>query len=82
MEYSIEGGTYRLSTDKEGISTYVYRFTDKEGEHAIVFLAALVPKIGDMIANGIHVPLMDWKINPDTSKWDEYYSHRFPDIPE
>lgn len=82
MEYSIEGGTYRLSTNSEGIDTYVYRFTNRQGENTIVFLAAVVPKIGDRIVNGIHIPLVGDKINSDTSKWNEYYSHRFPDTPE
>ena len=79
MEYSIEGGTHRLSKNAEGIDTYVYRFTDRRGEHTIVFLAALVPKIGDKIVNGLHIPLLDWKINPDASKWIEYYADRATD---
>lgn len=79
MEYSIEGGTYRLSTDSEGIDTYVYRFSDREGEHTIVFLAGVTPKIGDKIVDGVHVPLTEWKINNDTSKWNEYYNIKFPD---
>jgi hypothetical protein len=81
MKYSIESGTYKIATSPDGIHTYVYRFNDKKGEHIIVFLAAIVPKIGDVIVDGIHVPLMDWKINPDTSKWVEYYMDRAADGP-
>ena len=79
MEYSIEGGTYKLNTISEGIDTYVYRFTDKEGEHTVVFLASVVPKIGDRIVDGVHIPLTEYKINNDTSKWNEYYNIKFPD---
>jgi hypothetical protein len=79
MKYSIESGTYKIATSPDGIHTYVYRFNDKKGEHIIVFLAAIVPKIGDVIVDGIHIPLMDWKINPDTSKWVEYYADRATD---
>lgn len=79
MEYSIEGGTYLLSKSADGINTYVYRFNNREGENTIVFLASVVPKIGDKIVNGVHIPLTEWKVNNDTSKWKEYYNIRFSD---
>lgn len=82
MEYIIQGGTYKIEHGEDNIHTYVYRFSDKAGDHVIVFLAADRPEIGDRIVNGIHVPITGWVINDDTSKWSEYYSIRFPDIPE
>lgn len=48
---------------------YIYRYTDKEGEHTVVFTASQVPKVGDSITDGVLVPLVGYDINQDHSKW-------------
>ena len=58
---SIEAGCTRIpNTD-----SYVYRYTDNDAEHVVVFLAVEVPQIGDSIVDGTHVPLVGYKINND-----------------
>lgn len=74
---SIEGGTYKLSSEN-GVDTYVYRHTYKDVEAVTVFTATDVPKIGDSIQDGVHIPLEGYKINQDKRKWIDQSS---PDIP-
>jgi hypothetical protein len=58
---SIEGGCTRI----QGTNSYTYRYTDSTTEYLIVFTAVAVPKIGDSIVDGVHVPLVGYKINND-----------------
>ncbi len=60
----IQGGCVQL----EG-NDYIYHYTDKEGEHSVVFTASQVPKVGDSITVGVLVPLVGYDINQDHSKW-------------
>lgn len=68
---SIEAGCDRI----ENTSSYIYRYSTVEAEYVVVFVAAQVPKIGDSIVDGVHVPLVGYKINNDPGfQADKCYS--------
>lgn len=58
---SIEAGCDHIGDS----DSYVYRYTTNAGENVIVFQAVAVPKIGDSLIDGVHVPLVGYKINND-----------------
>jgi hypothetical protein len=58
---SIEAGCARILNT----NSYVYRYSDNVGNHVVVFQANRIPEIGDSIVNGVHVPLVGYKINND-----------------
>jgi hypothetical protein len=61
---SIEGGTTYL-----GNNVYRYQYGTVDGIVSIDFTASQKPKVGDMIVDGVFVPLLEWKINDDKSRW-------------
>lgn len=71
---SIEGGTTYL-----GNNLYRYQFGTVDGIVTITFTASQKPKIGDMIVDGVWVPLTEWKINNDTSLWQCHSESTWPE---
>lgn len=70
----IQGGCTQL----EG-NDYVYHYTDKEGEHTVVFTASQIPKVGDSITDGVLVPLVGYDINQDHSNWIRHHPDTWPE---
>lgn len=71
---SIEGGCTRISGN-----SYSYRYSDSTTEYLIVFTAVEVPQIGDSIVDGVHVPLVGYKINNDPGFQAKKHRHKFDD---
>lgn len=75
LPISIEGGCVHLEED-----LWVYRWNDNAGLHEYIFEAGPnTPRVGDSIVNGYLVPLVGWKINTDTSKWQETSYDTWPE---
>lgn len=70
---SIEGGCVQL-----GDTLWEYRWGDVDGEHRVQFSSVGKPKIGDKIVDGALVPLIGYKINGDTSRWQEQRDEEWP----
>lgn len=68
---SIEAGCELI----EGTDSYIYRYTTNAGENVVVFQGVAVPKIGDSIVDGTHVPLVGYKINNDPGFQAKKYKH-------
>lgn len=74
MEVVIEGGCTHI-----GDGVWTYRWNDSSGVHSTTFVAGdFIPTIGDLIVDGELVPLVDYKINTDTSKWRQHYENEWP----
>ena len=75
MGITIENG---CSYKGEGI--WEYRWSNASGHHSVDFIAGiLTPAIGDMIVDGELVPLVNYKVNSDTSKWRQHYDEEWPE---
>ena len=62
---SIEGGCSSTPHVYNHTTIYTYRYSDNLGNHEINFTSSVVPKVGDEIVNGVHVPRVGYKINND-----------------